>query len=90
MEGTSRSSTGVMSSKADMPPDLLAKFEAWQTRSSLNNPLYAQEAHTYGKFEASYAGPKHARAGNFSKHFLSKKGVTKSTLDTSISRKSFY
>lgn len=89
MEGTSRSHTGIISKKSEMPPDLLAKFEAWQTKKSAPNPLYDLESRRFGSFTASYEAPAHARAGNFSKYFLSRKGQLKSTMDTSAIKSNY-
>lgn len=86
---TTAGSTGVISKRSEMPLDLLEKFEALQAKKNAPNPLYALEAHTYGNFQASYAAPVHARAGNFSRYFMSKKGLMKSTLDTSITKSKF-
>ena len=80
---TSTASTGVISRRSDLPPDLLAAYEAHLARKAAPNPLYETEKHVYGNFKAAYTAPAHARAGNFSKFFLSRKGEMKSTLDTS-------
>ena len=89
MDSTSRSATGVISSKADLSPELLAKYEAYVAKKNAPNALYETQAQAYGKFSAPYTGPEHARAGNFSKYFLSKKGILKSTLDTSVAKSKF-
>lgn len=89
MEGTSRSSTGVISKRSEMPPELLAAFEAHLAHKAAPNPLYATESRGFGDFKAPYTAPLHARAGNFSKFFLSRKGQMKSTLDTSISKSKY-
>ena len=50
--------------------------------------LYETEGRQWGTVprgvEVEYTSPKFAKAGNFSKYFLSRKGQSKSTLDTSI------
>ena len=89
MDGTSRSSTGVVSSKADLSPELLAKYEAFIAKKNAPNALYETQQQAYGKFSAPYTGPAHARAGNFSKFFLSKKGLMRSTLDTSVAKSKY-
>ncbi len=94
MENTARStasaaSTGVISRRSDLPPDLLAAYEAHLAHKAAPNPLYETEKHTYGNFKADYTRPPHARAGNFSKFFLSRKGQMKSTLDCSTTKSKY-
>jgi len=88
MNSTGAQRTGNVIGKEDLSPELLEKYEAWQNRSSKSNPLYETEGHRYGVVprgeEVEFKSPKYAKAGNFSKHFLPRKGESKTTLDTAI------
>lgn len=141
--GTSRAKkTAFYARKEDLPPEMRAKFEEWQSRDSQRHPLYERESLSYGKvprgMEAVYKPPEFRKAGNLcvyrcvlvvcwppktagssllpacrrvpaaqnrwppphppapnthpapsSKHFLKVSGDRRTTLDTSITKKSF-
>jgi len=89
--GTQRSSSGIVSRKEDLSPEMLAKFEAYINRPSKSHPLYQTEGHSYGVLPTGETvelqSPAFAKAGNFSKHFLPRKNESRTTLDTAQVRR---
>ena len=82
--------SGIISKKEDMSPELQERFEAWKNKRK-PHPLFTSVAQDVGRApkgeEAVLVPPAHARACNFTKHFISRERGTR--LNTTLVRSRF-
>jgi hypothetical protein len=87
MENTAHGTTRA----AELPPNLLAKWEAHQNRTTRSHPLYQVSSADYGKIprgvEVQLKNPEAGKGGGFSDTFVPlSQGTGKTTLTTSIAK----